>query len=666
MIVFPRPARHLALRGIFWFSLFVLARAAFTLRFARELPAGALAESAALGLRFDLRPAAILTLVALPFCLLRASSPLSGYRAVRIAWRVFDGLCALALATFVMADFGHYAYLTERLNAGILGLAADKREAFGMVWQSYPIVRMTLGGLFFAVSVSWVLAKLARSCDGEPGRWRRTAFTALGALLLGALVIHGRFGQYPLRWSAAAEIDPPKAGAMALNPVLNFFDTLSTAGKGPGEGDELPYRKLLQTRLGADGTGATPYERVSLPGPSPLPRKLNVVLVILESCSGYRTSVFGNPLDPTPELAKIAKEGLLFDRHFTAHAGTARGVFTLISGVTDVQLGNTASRNPRAARHRFSLADHGFAEKHYFIGGSTSWANVRGVLRGTMPRIVIHEEGDFSAPSADVWGVSDADLLPEAAGYLASAKKPFFAVIQTASNHRPYTIPERYLNEHPRREFSTEQLRSAGFEDALQYDGMHYMDWSVGRLLAAAKKGGWFDETLFVFVGDHGITGVPGKNMPAYFSINAFTQGHTPLIYYCPKYLAPGVDHTPCIQADVLPTAAGFFEGRTVLRGLGRNLRDGRPVTPAAFMINHYGGPEVSVFDGRFYAVTRPGENSPVKLYEVEVDAAKEVSTSYPEKAHELGVLARAHYQGAAFMLTRNGGESSAAGAPAP
>ena len=659
MISFPRPVRYLALRGLLWFTLLLLARLAFTLHFGGELGAGAIGRSLALGVRFDLRLVAILTLAALPFVLFRRTSPLSESRAVRVLWRSIDGLLAIALATFVMTDFAYYAYLTERLNAGILGLATDGKEAFGMVVASYPIVRIVLGGLLFGVGVSWAFSRLAKFGDGVSGRpWATAGRVAL--FTLGCVVaIHGAFAQYPLRWSASTEIDPPKAGALSLNPVLNFTDTWSFAGKGPREGDDLPYRELLQRRLGADGRGATPYERVSAPGPEPLPRKLNVVLVILESCSGYRTSVFGNPLDPTPELAKIAKQGLLFDNHFTAHPGTARGVFTLISGVTDVQLGSTASRNPRAARHRFALADYGFAEKYYFIGGSTSWANVRGVLRGTVPRMIIREEGDFTAPSADVWGVSDADLLPEAAQYLASAKKPFFAVIQTASNHRPYTIPDRYLKEHPRREFSASQLKGAGFTESIEYDGMHYMDWSVGRLIEASKKCGWHDDTLFVFVGDHGITGRAGDNMPEYFSINAFTQGHTPLIFYSPKYVAPGVDHSPCIQADVLPTAAGFFEGKTVLRGLGRNLRDGRPVPPVAFMMNHFGAPDISVFDGKFYAVTAPAENSRVKLYEVAVSSTKDVAGEHPEKARELARLARAHYQGAAYMLTHNGGGTS-------
>lgn len=655
----PDPALFLALRAALLLALLTLARVALIARFASDIPSGALADALAMGLRFDARLVAVLTLAALPFVFFKRTAPWSESARVRRAWIGAEALVTLALVVFIMADFGNYAYLTERLNGGMLGLARDVREAVAMVWQSYPVVPLTLLAAALTAGFVWALRLAARrtpsTSRGIPG----TAGRAVAAAGLCAACIHGSLGQYPLRWSDAVNLPRP-ADAMSLNPVLNFFDTLAFARKGPRPGDDLPTRPLMQSRLGAAGAGATPYERTQPGCAAPLPANLNVVVVVMESFSGYRSSVFGNPLDPTPVMAALARDGVSFERHFTAHFGTARGVFSLMTSVPDVQLGNTATRNPRAARHRFPLADLGFAEKHYFIGGSTSWANVRGTLLGTVPDLRIHEEGAFRSPRTDVWGVADGDLLPEAAGMLTGATRPFFAVIQTASNHRPYTIPDRHLGAVPRRQYTSEQLDEAGFTESIEVDGFRYMDWSVGRLIEEAKKGGWYDDTLFVFVGDHGITGKAGVNMPPMFrALPSFTTGHTPLILHCPKHLKPARVSAPCMQVDILPTVAALFGKPTTQRALGRDVLAPGAARPLAFMIDHNRGPEVAVFDGRFHAVTTPGEKSAVKLYDTQsADIARDVSSLHPQEAAELGELARAHYQTAAHMLTNNGKES--------
>lgn len=660
----PAPIRFLLLRAARYFTFMTLARVVMTARFAHDLPAASIRDSLLLGARFDLRLVAILTLAAAPFALVPACAPAGERRRARLVWAGAESLLALALTLVVFADFGHYAYLVERLNGGVITLLKDPREALGMVWQSYPVVTLA-----FAAAALTALMLLGhrlerRALLAAPASRKRTAFATLALALAGAGLIHGRFGQYPLRWSETSTLTPPVAGAMALNPALHFYDTLIFArGGGSRPGDDLPTRELMRARLGADGSGATPYERRQPGSAHPLPAGLNVVLVVMESFSGYRSSVFGNPLNPTPVMAKLADEGVSFRNHFTAHPGTARGVFTLVTGVPDVQLGDTASRNPRAARHRFALEDLGFAEKHYFIGGSTRWANVRGVLTGTIPGLKIHEEDDLRSARTDVWGVADGDLLPEAAMRLAKAKRPFFAIIQTASNHRPYSIPDHHLPYVPRITRTREQLDAAGFEDDAQADGFRYMDWSVGRLMEEAKRAGWADDTLFVFVGDHGITGKAGVNMPEAWRVLPFTTGHTPLILHCPKHLRPAVVSTPCMQADVLPTVAALFGKPTVQRGIGRDaLAPDAARDALAFMIDHQRGPELAVFDGRFHAVTGPKPDAPVRLHDTtSADIARDVAATHPDIARRLGELARAHYHTAAYMLVNNGAPDAGA-----
>src|SRR5206468_4999045 len=53
-------------------------------------------------------------------------------------------------------------------------------------------------------------------------------------------------------------------------------------------------------------------------------------------------------------------------------------------------------------------------EKYYFLGGSATWGNIRGLFTHNIPGLHVFEEGDYDAPQADGWGVSDVVLLEKA------------------------------------------------------------------------------------------------------------------------------------------------------------------------------------------------------------------------------------------------------------
>ena len=64
----------------------------------------------------------------------------------------------------------------------------------------------------------------------------------------------------------------------------------------------------------------------------------------------------------------------------------------------DVVKNRTASRNPRIIGQQTIFGAIEGYEKHYFLGGSVNWANIRGVLRNNIPELHIHEEGSYTAP----------------------------------------------------------------------------------------------------------------------------------------------------------------------------------------------------------------------------------------------------------------------------
>jgi len=194
------------------------------------------------------------------------------------------------------------------------------------------------------------------------------------------------------------------------------------------------------------------YDRI-IPG-APTTAKPNVVLVICESFSAYKSSMIGNPLNTTPYFNQMVQNGIYFDHCFSPAYGTARGVWATVTGVPDVQLFKTASRNPAAVDQHTIINDFKGYEKYYFLGGSTSWANIRGLLTNNIDSLHLYEEGDYKAAKIDVWGISDKNLFLEANKVLGKQQKPFFAVIQTgikgvAGNMLPKVFSDQSLtSEH--------------------------------------------------------------------------------------------------------------------------------------------------------------------------------------------------------------------------
>jgi phosphoglycerol transferase MdoB-like AlkP superfamily enzyme len=279
-----------------------------------------------------------------------------------------------------------------------------------------------------------------------------------------------------------------------------------------------------------------------------------------------------NPLNTTPFFNELSKQGIFFERCFTPTYGTARGVWGTITGVPDVSLTKTASRNPAAVDQRTIINAFADKEKFYFLGGSTSWANIRGLLTNNINGLHLYEEGDYKAAKIDVWGISDKNLFLESNKILAQQTKPFFAVIQTADNHRPYTIPEEDLDEFKKQTVPQKQLEQHGFGSVDEYNAFRYTDFTFQKFIEVAKKEKYFDNTLFVFIGDHGIRGDAGSMLPRSFSDEGLTTVHVPLLFYYPKGLQPSLRKDVSSQLDILPTIAGITGGAYANNSLGRDL----------------------------------------------------------------------------------------------
>jgi glucan phosphoethanolaminetransferase (alkaline phosphatase superfamily) len=616
-----------------------------------------------LGLRFDARVALVSVLVVW----LLAALPWLGPRLRPPRWRGLWWACWMIAAAVwgaaVIFDAGHYAYLAQRLSAVVFSLARDTGEAAGMVWQSYPVLWIVLGFVLWmllchaAFAVVWV--KVAHT---PPIRLRTARITEALVIALAVFVVHGKWSQYPLRWSDAVELPNTFAQSLALNPLHSLYDTWTFRAQRLDDAQMRPDADAIRSFVGLPPL--KPGEPISFLRKVPANPEaagkppLNVVFVQLESFAGHKVGALGNPLGATPTFDALAKDGLLFTHMMSAHAHTARGVFTLVTGIPDVSRESTASRNPAATNQHSIINEFKGYKKFYFIGGSTSWANVRGVLTANIDGIDIYEQGRLKSPSVDVWGVSDKNVFLEANEVFRTQKQPFFAYIQTSGNHRPYSIPDEDLKGFNPPAPGEAELKAQGFISMQEYRAFAYLDWCIGQFMQQARKEAYFANTVFAFVGDHGIIGATGPHFPRAWQDLAITQGHTPLLIYSPGRVAPKRVDSWAQQVDVMPTLASLAGIGYRNTTLGRDLLDPRfDATRVAFEFQFTAPDELGVLVGRHMLVNR----KPLVAYDILSDkpgtnllAQAPVAPDLQQLVQTWGHFPTAYGNAALYLQTHN------------
>ena len=498
------------------------------------------------------------------------------HRVSRKIYKIYFLVATILLVFFYVIDFQHFDYLHQRLNASIINYTDDAKISASMVWETYPVWTMGAIIIFSSAAIYFIILRLFKSMANKVYRGGMVPKVLMGivfALLVG-FGIFGKFNQYPLRWSDAFAFKDDFKANLALNPIQSFLSTMQFRHSSfDPKKVEADYPLMAQyLNIPNPDKENLNYNRVhqgndNTPGP-------NVVVIICESFSSYKSGIGGNPLNTTPYFDELANNGIFFDRCFTPAYGTARGVWATVTGIPDVEYPNTSSRNPAYVNQHSIISDYKGYEKLYFIGGSSSWANIRGLLTNNIPGLKLYEEEDFNSEAKDVWGISDKRLFMESNAILKKQNKPFIAVIQTADNHRPYTIPEEDKAGFTPGNYDTDTLKKYGFQSNEELNAFRYMDFSIKEYLETAKKEAYFANTIFVFIGDHGIKGDVGNMFPKAWELQGLSAHHVPLLFYAPALLKPARISNTCSQVDLLPSVSALANISFVNTTLGKNLFD--------------------------------------------------------------------------------------------
>lgn len=472
------------------------------------------------------------------------------------------------LAFVGAAEFVFWNEFASRFNFIAVDYLVYTNEVIGNVRESYdmPVILGAVAALALAV---WVpAARAARSALGEgatagAGSRRSRAVAVLAWLAAPALAYGGLDARYQEFSSNARVNELAGDGYFAFCHAFwqnaidydRFYRTL------PVERADAELARTLGPEAGA-APADRPFER-DIPAHGP-ERRLNVVLVSIESLSAEFLGAFGDAGGLTPNLDRLAREGLLFTHVYATGTRTVRGLEALTLSVPPTP-GHSIVKRPDCG-HLFTLG-HVFAEKGYepifLYGGYGYFDNMNAFFGGNGYTVVDRRAlGPDEIHYENIWGVADEDLfaltLRELDRRHAEGKR-FFAHVMTTSNHRPFTYPEGRIDIPSR---------------SGRHGAVKYTDWAIGHFVEEARKRPWFADTVFVFVADHTHRGRGRQDLPV-------ENYHIPLLVYAPRHVAPGRVDTVASQIDVGPTLLGLlgfgyhskFFGEDVLHEGGRHAR---------------------------------------------------------------------------------------------
>lgn len=278
----------------------------------------------------------------------------------------------------------------------------------------------------------------------------------------------------------------------------------------------------------------------------------NIVIVIMESMSAEKMERHGNKNKLTPFLDSLSSNSLYFENIYTSGKHTFNGIFSTLFSFPAIYRQHPMKKITEYDGISSVLLKNGYSTT-FFTTHDSQFDNVEGFLRANSFQNIVSQLDYPMNEVKTTLGVPDDYMfrysIPKI-NELASTNKPFFITYMTASDHGPYYIPE-YFN--PKSKDVKHQI-------------IEYADWSLKKFLTLSAEQEWFDNTIFVFVADHGAP------LNAVYDIS-LSYFHSPLIFYAPKILTSNmVNKEIGSQIDIFPTIMGLIKQPYINNTLGIDL----------------------------------------------------------------------------------------------
>lgn len=521
-------------------------------------PAQSLFISLALGFIFDLVGVfvfvsipitAIYTLISTKF----SQTALYQY-LIKLLFLIFNGV----LLFISIAEYLFWDEFTARFNFIAVDYLIYTQEVIGNIKESYPILPLITAISIVALLITILFSSQLKTGDRTPKFLTRCSILLSNLLLavISFFVIESKYFEVH-----SNEI----VNQISKNGMFEFLSAFRN--------NELPYNKyyitkddkklrdILRNDLQEANSRFVNKENITRKiTHTGKENKYNIVLITVESLSAEYMKIFGQKENLTPNLDKLTTESLFFKNFYAIGTRTVYGLSAINLSIPPIP-GNAIIRRTNN-ENLFTLGEvlnqKGYTSK-FLYGGFGYFDNMNYFFSHNGYQVFDRADlSDSEITFSNIWGVCDEDLLARVIkeNDKAYAKgKPFFDVVMTTSNHRPFTYPEGKID-------IPSKSRREG--------GVKYSDFAIGQFIEQAKTKPWFDNTIFVITADH-TAGSAGK-----IALDP-KKYHIPLIIYAPKLLEPQEFDSLSSQIDLAPTILSLLNMNYESKFFGLDLTRSRP-----------------------------------------------------------------------------------------
>ncbi len=343
----------------------------------------------------------------------------------------------------------------------------------------------------------------------------------------------------------------------------------------------------------------------------------NILLIVSED-NGPELGVYGDPYARTPVLDEFAARGVRFDRAYVAQAGCSPSRGAFLTGLYPHQNGQIGLATWRYRMYRDDTPN------------VVTMLKAAGYRSGILGKLHVNPESafpfDFAAiSSANFQRKQLGDYASKAAEFFGSGDEPFFLSVNYPDAHRPFLRQVDGLPKEPLDADDVRPMAYMGIESELMqghaadyYNSIARLDSLIGDLLDELQASGKSEQTLVVYIGDHGADMFRGKR-------TSYEGGvRIPLLVQWPGHMKSGQVRAELVSTiDLLPTfldaAALDPLDRLPGRSLAALIEGDRPrwrqylFTEYHVHSNHNFYPQRAVRDDRYKLIRNllPGEVNP-------------------------------------------------------
>ena len=413
-------------------------------------------------------------------------------------FKIFSTLLFFALAVFSFIDYQYLLQFGSHLPFHTLEYLQAPQHFSSTVIAAllHPsfimIVFIPITGFVF----------LAFHFRKDSHSWKRKLLIRIVSLIT-LFVIGGSAGSYSNSY-VGKNIDDPLTTA-----ALNYFFWTQDREKEVTVEKPTEALELIQTDLlgkiptdpvyreyplvrahAASGCSIKATELANLICQDPS-KKLNIILLLMESFRAAEIGVYGSKIDLTPRFDEWSKKGILFKNFYANGFQTRHGE---IATYCSVMPNYGAAVLKRYAKNHFLclpavLQYNGYSTTWIHAGDASFDGQATFFQENGFEKII--DKFDFPSDTEELgWGYSDGALFQKILTTLPSLEKPFFASALTITNHHPFEVPTEY-----ELGLGTQDLHN-------YYNSVHYMDSKLGEFLSLAEKEPWFENTLIFITAD--------------------------------------------------------------------------------------------------------------------------------------------------------------------